>query len=251
MQRPVFYSGTRNASSWALRARLSLRAAGIEFEEVLVDIRYPQRLHNLAQIRRISPAGTIPLLIWEGRAIFDSLAIMEFANDACGGRLLPADLRWRAHARSLLAWQHAGLSNLMSRISFESAFYPLKRDLDDRELKEADRFFAAIEGPLAESGGPFLFGPASLADHALAPTAIKLSRHRVDARSFPHARKWMGAIVEDAHVREWTDQADRLPPIWHESYLNGCEAENLWRSPSLADVGVLDLAQAGPELNLS
>ena len=46
----ILYSGTKNASSWAFRAWLALREAGLDFEERVVDIRRPQRLGNLAMI---------------------------------------------------------------------------------------------------------------------------------------------------------------------------------------------------------
>src|SRR5262245_42172992 len=42
MQR-ILYAGTKNASSWSLRAWLALKEAGVEFEERVVDIRRPQR----------------------------------------------------------------------------------------------------------------------------------------------------------------------------------------------------------------
>ena len=47
----LLYSGTRNASSWALRAWLALKEAGVAFDEEVVDIRRPQRFANLDRIR--------------------------------------------------------------------------------------------------------------------------------------------------------------------------------------------------------
>lgn len=55
MSVPILYSGTRNASSWAMRAWLALREAGIEFSEEIIDIRRPQRFTNLARIGTFSP----------------------------------------------------------------------------------------------------------------------------------------------------------------------------------------------------
>ena len=45
----ILYSGNRNASSWAMRAWLALREAGIAFREEVIDIRRPQRFANLAR----------------------------------------------------------------------------------------------------------------------------------------------------------------------------------------------------------
>src|SRR5688500_6934842 len=125
MERLKLYSGTRNASSWAMRAWLALREAGVEFSEEVIDIRKPQRFANLARIGSFSPLAMVPVLVAGDAVIFDSLAIMEYANDAREGRLLPADRTQRAQARAILVWQHSGLSGICSRNSFESAFYPL------------------------------------------------------------------------------------------------------------------------------
>lgn len=80
----VLYSGTRNASSWAFRAWLALKEAGVGFDEEVVDIRQPQRVDNLARIRRFSPPGAVPVLVDDDALIFDSLAIMECANELGG-----------------------------------------------------------------------------------------------------------------------------------------------------------------------
>ena len=92
----VLYSGTKNASSGALRAWLALREQGIAFEERVVDIRRPQRLENLAGIAEFSPPGAVPVLVDDEVVIFDSLAIMEYASEIGRKPLLPADVRLRA-----------------------------------------------------------------------------------------------------------------------------------------------------------
>lgn len=84
----ILHSGTRNASSWAFRAWLALKEAGIDFDEEVVDIRRPQRMENLARIRRFSPPGAVPVLVDDGMVIFDSLAIMGIRQRA--GRRPPA-----------------------------------------------------------------------------------------------------------------------------------------------------------------
>src|SRR3546814_3026451 len=57
--KPLLYSGTKNASSWAMRAWLALREAGVVFEEEVVDIRRPQRFANLDRIGAFSPPAKI------------------------------------------------------------------------------------------------------------------------------------------------------------------------------------------------
>jgi len=219
MALPILYSGTKNASSWAMRAWLALTEAGVSFEERVVDIRRPQRYANLAAIARRSPSATVPLLMIGDDAIFDSIAIMEFANDACGGRLLPADPVARAKARSLVAWQHAGLSKICARISFESAFYPYKRRLTDSEQAQGERLFDHTEQLLRASGGPFLFGAISLADFMLTPAVVRLTRHAIDLSKHPKSRAWTEALLSRDSVSHWMSTADTLPHIWFDDYL--------------------------------
>jgi glutathione S-transferase len=219
MGRPALYIGTRNASSWAMRAWLALRAAGYDFDEELVDIRPPQRFANLARIGTFSPPAAVPVLDTGHTVIYDSSAIMEFANDACDGRLLPRDIEARAAARALTAWQHAGLSSLCHRISFESAFYPLKRPLTDAEQRECDRLFQCYEAVLRRYGGPYLFGDVSLADFMHAPTVVRLARHAADTAAWPATHDWMRLLLAHPLVVEWLDEADRLPHIWFDDYL--------------------------------
>lgn len=214
-----FYSGTRNASSWAMRAWLALREAGVDFDEEVVDIRRPQRFANLARIGAMSPSATVPVLETPAGVIFDSLAIMEYANDLIGGGLLPRDVTLRGRARAVAAWQHAGLSGLCSAISFESAFYPLKRALTAHEAGEAGQVFRMTEALLAESGGPYLFGAISLADLALVPAVIRLTSHRFDFGDLHRAWSWAEALCDRPSVREWMDDARTAEPIWYDAYL--------------------------------
>jgi len=39
----IFYSGTKNASSWSFRAWLALKEAGLAFDEVDIELRQPAR----------------------------------------------------------------------------------------------------------------------------------------------------------------------------------------------------------------
>lgn len=217
MQR-ILYSGTRNASSWAFRAWLALREAEVDFEERIVDIRMPQRLDNLARIRRFSPPGSVPVLVEGEAVIFDSLAIMEYASDLAGGRLWPTDAIARAAARSLFAWQHAGLSGLCARLSFESAFYAERRVMTASERDEASRFFEVCEHALLRSGGPWLAGDLSLADLALVPTVVRLMAHSPDLDAAPEGAAWAQRLMARPAVEEWMAEARSLPPVWLDDY---------------------------------
>ncbi|MBI3284279.1 MAG: glutathione S-transferase family protein [Burkholderiales bacterium] len=209
----ILYSGTKNASSWAMRAWLALREQEIPFEEYVVDIRRPQRLENLARIAEFSAPAAVPVLVDEGVVIFDSLAIMEYASELGPHALLPADIRLRAHTRSLLAWVHSGLSGLCSSISFESSFYPEPGVLTEAEAKEAKRIFAVWEQELANSGGPYLAGELSLADLAFVPVVRRLLSRQPDLASWPLTMAWSARLMARPSVVEWMQVAEALPPV--------------------------------------
>jgi len=214
----ILYSGTKNASSWAMRAWLALKEADVEFEECVVDIRRPQRFENLARIGEFSPPAAVPVLVDDGTVIFDSLAIMEYANELGGGRLLPADARQRAHARSLLAWQHSGLSNICARLSFESAFYPERRAMTSDEQAGCSRLFRVCENELAAGGGLYLTGDLSLPDLAFVPAVLRLLAHAPNVDMWPLARAWCDRLIARASVQEWLREATPLPPVGMDEY---------------------------------
>lgn len=214
----ILYTGTQNASSWAFRAWLALKEAEVEFQEEVVDIRKPQRFANLAKVGTFAPPAAVPVLVDADAVIYDSLAIMEYANDLCGGRLLPSDVKKRARARALTAWQHAGLSGICARISFESAFYPDRRDLTADELSQAVRIFDVWESELRQSGGPFLLGDLSLADLAFVPTVVRLTAHVKSVDQWPLLRLWIERLLSRPSVKTWMDVANSLPPVYLDDY---------------------------------
>jgi len=218
MSHRILYSGTKNASSWAFRAWLALKESGVEFEEHVVDIRKSQRFANLAKIGEFSPPAAVPVLVDGAVVIYDSLAIMEYANELSGGRLLPADIGLRARARSLTAWQHSGLSGICPRLSFESSFYPDRREMTREESEQAQRIFKVWESELQRSAGPFLLGALSLADLAFVPTVLRLTAHMKSLEQWPSTGAWVERLLARPAVREWMDVARSLPVVLLDDY---------------------------------
>lgn len=218
--KPILYTGTKNASSWSLRAWLALREQGIAFEEREVDIRVPQRFSNLAKIAEFSDPAAVPVLLVDGVAIYDSLAIMEYASELGERPLFPRDAIQRAHTRSLVAWQHAGLSGICGELSYESAFYPDRRKMSEEEVAQSQRLFAVWEKELARSDGPYLTGELSLADLMFVPTIVRLLAHQADLLPYPLARAWTARVMARESVQEWMREATALPPVILDDYYN-------------------------------
>lgn len=216
----VLYTGNRNASSWAFRAWLALKEQGIEFEEKLLDIRRPQRWANLAKVGQFSPPAAVPVLQEGDTVIFDSLAIMEYANELGDKDLLPTDIKIRAKARSFIAWQHSTFGRVCSCLFFESAFYPDKRLPTQTELAELEWVYALWEMTINEHGGDYLFGQYSLADIMLLPSVIRFSSHYQADDRWPKVKAWFDTLLNRKYVKQWLDEAHECEPIYLPGYRN-------------------------------
>jgi len=214
----ILYSGNKNASSWTYRAWLTLREQNIDSEEVIVDIRRPQRWANLAEIGKFSPPAAVPVLVEGDSVIYDSIAIMEYANELGDGSLLPKELKDRAQVRSLVAWQHSTLGKVCPCLSFESAFYEVKKQLTANEIQNAEWVYSLWEEYLAKNMGEYLVGDFSLADIALLPTVLRLKSHLPVSNEYPRVIIWMDKLINRPHVQEWLSEAYKLEPIYCEGY---------------------------------
>src|SRR4051812_15119443 len=110
MSELVLVVGSRNYSSWSIRAHLVLARSGLPFREELVLLDQPD---TAAQLAKLSPTGRVPVLRDGELVIPDSLAIAEYVAElAPQARLWPADRALRAQARAAAAEMHSGFSAL-------------------------------------------------------------------------------------------------------------------------------------------
>ena len=216
----VLYSGNRNASSWAFRAWLALKEQNILFTEKVVDIRRPQRWKNLEEIGTFSPPAAVPVLDDDGFIIFDSLAIMEYANELGDKTLLPDNIKARAKARALAAWQHSTFGRVCPCLSFESAFYSEKKSLSQDEISAIEQVYTIWESSITQFGGEYLVGKYSLADIMFVPSVVRLSSHMQPDERWPNTLRWINTLLNRPHIKEWLDEAYTLEPIYLPGYRN-------------------------------
>ncbi len=77
------------------RAAIMLREKGVPFERRIVDLK-----NKPDWFLAISPRGKVPVLVADGRALFESAAICEFLDETHPPRLVPADPFERARQRA-------------------------------------------------------------------------------------------------------------------------------------------------------
>ena len=174
------YIGNKNYSSWSLRPWLLMTQAGIEFEEIKLRLDWDAASRFKTTLLGLAPTGRVPLLVDDGFAVWDSLAIVEYlAEKFPARRIWPAETKARARARSLCAEMHSGFSAL--REHFPMNIEASLRELGLRRPGELPALAADLRRietmwteQLAATGGPFLFGEFSAADAFYAPVCARL-----------------------------------------------------------------------------
>ena len=217
------YIGNKNYSSWSMRPWVLMRQAGIPFEEHMVrfDSFAPDSSFKRA-LAGVSPTGRVPLLMDDGFAVWDSLAIVEYLAERFPDRALwPAAPRDRARARSVCAEMHAGFAALRAACPMNiEASLPEVGALvwRDKPAVRADvaRIDALWQELLQASGGPMLFGAFSAADAFFAPVCMRLRTYGlpVSESSADYVRRvadqhgvaaWIADALAEADFREFEE----------------------------------------------
>ena len=198
--------GSRNYSSWSLRAWLLLRQAGIAFEEIPLRFTAPD---FKKQVLRYSPAGRVPALIDGDLTIWDSLAIAEYIAENFADKVLwPSDRKQRAEARSICAEMHAGFQALRSSMPMNVSAHLPGRGWNVEVQKDIARIVAIWRARSRFAGaGPFLFGRFGVADAYFAPVVWRFNTYQPDlpAQAIEYAR----ALLELPAMQEWAAEAAR------------------------------------------
>jgi glutathione S-transferase len=202
--------GNKNASSWSLRPWLAMRQAGIAFDEIKIDLRAPDAK---ARILEHSPSGKVPALLTGGRAIWDSLAILEFLAETHPRAVpWPKPAAARAHARSVAAEMHAGFQALREHCPMDFLSRAPKARLPKAVAADVRRIVAIWQDcrRLHGSGGPFLFGRFSPADAMYAPVASRFRTYLPKLAPYGDdgtAQAYVEALFSLPTMTEWEEGA--------------------------------------------
>jgi len=197
--------GNKNYSSWSMRPWIALRQAGIPFTEQKVGLfteEFSQR------VGAVSPAGLVPVLLDGDFAVWDTLAICEYAAERHPeAGLWPKDAKARARARSLAAQMHSGFGALRQAMPMNIEASLPGIDFPEAALADVARVQAIWQETRAQfgQGGPFLFGAFSIADAFFAPVVSRFTTYGI-AASGP-VREYMDAVLALPAMQEWTRDA--------------------------------------------
>ncbi len=217
------YIGNKNYSSWSMRPWVLLKQAGIDFEEVkvLFDSFDPGSNFKVA-LDGVTPAGKVPVLLDDGFAVWDTLAIAEYAAEKFPGKhLWPRDAQSRARARSICAEMHSGFAALRSNCGMNiEASLPQIGQLAwrDKPAVRADvqRLVRMWSELLAQHGGPLLFGDFSIADAYFAPVCMRIKTYALPVpteiaayvervRALPGVKAWIDGALAEQDFRQFEE----------------------------------------------
>jgi len=166
-----FVSGNLNYSSWSIRALLMVRHLGLEVEEEIVPLDFPDTTARLAEI---SPTRKVPLLLTDDETVWDSLAIIEWLADRYpDAGVWPADPKARARARAISAEMHSGFPALRRECPMDIRSRHGRPEMSEALANDILRVDAIWSSALETSGGPYLFGEWSAADAVYAPVVTR------------------------------------------------------------------------------
>lgn len=211
----TLYIGNKNYSSWSMRPWVLLQQAQIPFQEQMVrfDAFEGDSVFKRAMLK-VSPVGRVPVLVDDGFAIWDSLAIAEYLAEKYPDRQLwPQDTRARARARSVCAEMHAGFTALRGacpmniEASLEQAGALAWRD-KPAVRADVQRVVAMWTELLEQHGGPMLFGGFSIADAYFAPVCMRIRNY---------------ALPVPGHITDYIRRVCALPGV--QAWMEGALAE--------------------------
>lgn len=204
--RPILVIGNKNYSSWSLRPWLLLRHHGVAFDERRIPLDTPQ---FAAEIAQWSPSRRVPALRHGEVAIWDSLAICEYADETfLDGAGWPAARAARALARTVSAEMHAGFQALRTAMPMNCRRTRPAASVSAETRADIERVFDLWKDCRRHfgAGGAFLFGHFSIADAMYAPVALRLRSYGVALDA--EARAYLDALLGLAALQEWLAAAE-------------------------------------------
>lgn len=176
----------RSSPSW--RVRIALAWKGLAYRYVPVNILEGE--HHRPEHLALNPQGRVPVLVVDGQALTQGLAILEWLEEeAPSPPLLPADTIDRAHVRALCALVATDIAPFQNLITTRELAARLGADTAQIAGFVGgfiDRGLQAYDAAVAERGGDYSFGDAlSMADLHLVTQLLGARRFGVDVERFP------------------------------------------------------------------
>ncbi len=198
---------SKNYSSWSLRGWLLCRMAGLDFQEKLIGLDDADQRQELLLL---SPSVLVPRLTHKKVTVWDTLAIGEYLNEiAPAAKLLPEDQAKRAHCRAICGEMHSGFYNLRSALPMNLKAQHKAFKIFSGARPDIERIKAIWTECLEAYGGPYLFGPLTMADAMYAPVCTRFKTYSVPLGG--DLARYSKRILDWDLMQEWAASASTEP----------------------------------------
>ncbi len=198
---------SKNYSSWSLRGWLLCRMAGLDFEEVPVDV---DDQASRQELLLLSPSFLVPRLTHGPVVVWATMAIAEYLNETFPeAGLWPDDVVARAHCRSVSGEVMSGFYNLRSALPMNLHARHESFHVFAGARPDITRIEEIWTHCLETYGGPFLFGELpTVADAMHAPICTRFQTYAVTmpdrlddycdtVLSWPLMEEWFAAAADE------------------------------------------------------
>lgn len=193
--------GSKNFTSWSLRAWGWLRRNHVPFTETIIAL---YESDTSEKIRQFGCGSTVPILVDGEIRLWDSLAILEYLVEKYprfGG--WPTEAGARAYARSVSAEMHSVFSALRAEMPMNcnrgvTDFEPNRTTLAD--IARVEYLWNHCR-EMYENNGPWLFGDYSIADAMYAPVVLRFNTYGITVSG--SANRYMKTVLQQQEIREW------------------------------------------------
>jgi glutathione S-transferase len=199
---------SKNYSSWSLRGWLLCRMAGLEFQEVPINLDDPKARRELLLL---SPSVLVPRLTNGDVVVWDTLAIAEYLNEIFpNAGLLPYDWGVRAHCRAISGEMHSGFYNLRSALPMNIKARHESFKMFSGARPDVERVKEIWTECLNKYGGPWLFGQTpTISDAMFAPVCSRFQTYAVELN--PQLSAYRDFILAWQLMQEWAEGAKAEP----------------------------------------
>ena len=205
------YSFFRSSAAYRVRIALNLKSLG--YEQVPVHFRKDGGQHRLPDFLALNPQGLLPVLDDDGFVLQQSLAIIEYLDEAYPEtlRLLPSDVRERSVVRAMaqmIACDLHPLNNLRVLNYLRAELDQTDEGVNAWYRHWVGENLVGLEEMVQRHGGQFCFGDeVSLVDICLVPQMYNARRFSYDLTEFP------GLFAVDARLQALEPIAAAAPEL--------------------------------------
>lgn len=205
------YIGNQNYSSWSLRAWLIFMNYDIDVEIKKIKL-FTDEFYNT--LEGITPTAKVPTLVCDDVTVWDSLAILEYVNEAyLNGQAWPQLLSERAKARAISAEMHSGFMALRNEMPMNCR---AKRtvSLSKEALKDIERIDQIWSQQMAQYPDGWLFGEWSIADAMYAPVVLRTLTYGITLSE--KATQYQQKVLNSETMQRWLAEASLETDIVEE-----------------------------------